>query len=153
MRKSIDGLMAIIRDTYEMDPYSNSLFLFCGRRCDRIKALHFEKDGFCLLYKRLDNGRFQWPRNPSEVRNLTRQEYRWLLEGLSIDQPKAIRPSKKKDFWSLCKREKIFPARIDLVKPHQRLILMMEEALSWLVDNPLHFSCIVVWLCKTECFL
>ena len=107
--------MAIIRDTYEMDPYSNSLFLFCGRRCDRIKALHFEKDGFCLLYKRLDNGRFQWPRNPSEVRNLTRQEYRWLLEGLSIDQPKAIRPSKKKDFWSLCKREKIFPARIDLV--------------------------------------
>ena len=56
MRKSIDGLMAIIRDTYELDPYSNSLFLFCGRRCDRIKALHFEKDGFCLYYKRLDNG-------------------------------------------------------------------------------------------------
>ena len=98
MRKSIDGLMAIIRDTYEMDPYSNSLFLFCGRRCDRIKALHFEKDGFCLLYKRLDNGRFQWPRNSSEVRNLTRQEYRWLLEGLSIDQPKAIRPAGKKNF-------------------------------------------------------
>ena len=98
MRKSIDGLMAIIRDTYEMDPYSNSLFLFCGRRCDRIKALHFEKDGFCLLYKRLDNGRFQWPRNSSEVRNLTRQEYRWLLEGLSIDQPKAIRPAGKRDF-------------------------------------------------------
>ena len=93
-----NGLMAIIRDTYEMDPYSNSLFLFCGRRCDRIKALHFEKDGFCLLYKRLDNGRFQWPRNSSQVRNLTRQEYRWLLEGLSIDQPKAIRPVKKKDF-------------------------------------------------------
>lgn len=93
-----NGLMAIIRDTYEMEPYSNSLFLFCGRRCDRIKALHFEKDGFCLLYKRLDNGRFQWPRNSSQVRNLTRQEYRWLLEGLSIDQPKAIRPVKKKDF-------------------------------------------------------
>ena len=79
-------------------PYSNSLFLFCGRRCDRIKALHFEKDGFCLYYKRLDNGRFQWPRDPSEVRNLTRQEYRWLLEGLSIDQPKAIRPAGRKDF-------------------------------------------------------
>ena len=45
--------MAIVRDTYELDPYSNSLFLFCGRRCDRIKALHFEKDGFCLYYKRL----------------------------------------------------------------------------------------------------
>ena len=98
MRKSIDGLMAIIRDTYEMDPYSNSLFLFCGRRCDRIKALHFEKDGFCLLYKRLDNGRFQRPKNSTETKNLTRQEYRWLLERLSLDQPKAIRPAGKKDF-------------------------------------------------------
>ena len=98
MRKSIDGLMAVIWDTYEMDPYSNSLFFFCGRRCDRSKALHFEKDGFCLLYKRLDNGRFQWPRNSAEVRNLTRQEYHWLLEGLPIDQPRAIRPAGKKDF-------------------------------------------------------
>ena len=43
MRKSIDGLMAIVRDTYELDPYSNSVFLFCGRRADRIKALHYEK--------------------------------------------------------------------------------------------------------------
>ena len=152
MRKSIDGLMAIIRETYEMDPYSNSLFLFCGRRCDRIKALHFEKDGFCLLYKRLDNGRFQWPRNSSEVRNLTRQEYRWLLEGLSIDQPKAIRPAGKKDFWSLCKREKIF------------LSLMGQEKHCWWVthitiepsedqeDNGPHFFGITVCVWKTQHF-
>lgn len=98
MRKSIDGLMAVVRDTYSLDPYENILFLFCGRRCDRIKALHFEKDGFVLLYKRLDNGRFQWPRNADEVRRLTRQEFRWLCEGLSIEQPKAIKPSGKKDF-------------------------------------------------------
>lgn len=98
MRKSIDGLMAIVQQTYKMDPYSNSLYLFCGRRCDRIKALHFEKDGFVLLYKRLDNGRFQWPRSSKEVKALTRQEYRWLLEGLSIEQPKAIRPTEKKPF-------------------------------------------------------
>ncbi len=98
MRKSIDGLMAIIRDTFEMDPYSNSLFLFCGRRCDRIKALHHEKDGFCLLYKRLDEGRYQWPRNASEARELSRQEFRWLLEGLSVEQPKAIKASEKRDF-------------------------------------------------------
>ena len=92
MRKSIDGLMSIVRDTYEMDPFSNSLYLFCGRRCDRLKALHYDKDGFCLYYKRLQNERYQWPRNASEVRALSRQEYRWLLEGLAIDQPKAIRP-------------------------------------------------------------
>lgn len=101
MRKSIDGLMAIIRDNCKLDPYSNSVFLFCGRRSDRIKALHYEKDGFCLLYKRLERERgesfrFQWPRKAEEVRNLTRQEFRWLLEGLSIDQPKAIKPSTEK---------------------------------------------------------
>ncbi|WP_416389194.1 IS66 family insertion sequence element accessory protein TnpB [Mediterraneibacter glycyrrhizinilyticus] len=50
MRKSIDGLMAIVRDIYELDPYSNSLFLFCGRRCDRIKALHFEKLSAAFCY-------------------------------------------------------------------------------------------------------
>ena len=93
MRKSIDGLMGIIRDTYSLDPFSNALYLFCGRKCDRLKALHFDKDGFVLYYKRLDNGRYQWPRNASEVRTLSRQEYRWLLEGLAIDQPKAIRSS------------------------------------------------------------
>lgn len=102
MRRSIDGLMAIIRDTYQMDPYANALFLFCGRRRNTIKALYFDKDGFCLLYKRLDSdGRFQWPRNASEVRPLSRQEFRWLMEGLSIEQPKAIRPTpknRKKDF-------------------------------------------------------
>lgn len=98
MRRSIDGLMAIIRDTYQMDPYANALYLFCGHKSNRLKALHFDKDGFVLLYKRLNSGRFQWPRNASEVRTLTRQEYRWLLEGLSMDQPKAIKPSQGKDF-------------------------------------------------------
>lgn len=100
MRKSIDGLMSIIRSTYEMDPYANAVYLFCGRRADRIKALHFEKDGFVLVYKRLDGGgRYQWPRNADEVRSLSRQEFRWLLEGLTIEQPKAIKPVlTKKDY-------------------------------------------------------
>ena len=92
MRRSIDGLMAIIRDTYQMDPYANALYLFCGRRRNTLKALYFDKDGFCLLYKRLDsNGKFQWPRNASEVRPLTRQEFSWLMEGLSIVEMQASR--------------------------------------------------------------
>ena len=48
MRKSIDGLMSIVKDTFALDPFANALYLFCGRRCDRIKALHFDKDGFIL---------------------------------------------------------------------------------------------------------
>lgn len=100
MRKSFDGLMAVIRDNFQMDPYENAVFLFCGRDSRKIKALHHEKDGFVLLQKRLDgDSRYKWPRNESEVRSLTRQEFRWLMEGLSIDQPKAIKPGPaKRDF-------------------------------------------------------
>ncbi|MCR4643878.1 MAG: IS66 family insertion sequence element accessory protein TnpB [Oscillospiraceae bacterium] len=94
LRRSIDGLATIIQGQLELDPFSNALFLFCGRRCDRIKGLLWEGDGFLLLYKRLDNGRFQWPRNETEARLLTPQQTRWLLEGLMIDQPKAIREGK-----------------------------------------------------------
>lgn len=97
MRRSIDGLMAIIRDTYRMDPFARAVYLFCGRKKNSLKALYFDKDGFVLLYKRLDSGRFQWPKTASEVRPLTRQEFRWLMEGLSIDQPRAIHPSKRRD--------------------------------------------------------
>ena len=89
MRKSIDGLAATIQQSFRLDPFSKNLFLFCGRRSDRIKALFWEGDGFVLLYKRLESGRFQWPRDESEVRNITMQQFRWLIEGLSIDQPKA----------------------------------------------------------------
>ena len=56
MRRGIDGLMNIIKHTYQMDPYSNAVFLFCGRRSDRIKALVYERDGFTMLYKRLESG-------------------------------------------------------------------------------------------------
>ena len=57
MRKSIDGLMGIIKETYQLDPYSNALFLFCGRRCDRLKALHFDKDGFIATGVPVADGR------------------------------------------------------------------------------------------------
>ena len=91
MRKAIDGLAAIIQQQFELDLFSNSLFLFCGRKCDRMKALLWEGDGFVLLYKRLETGKFNWPRNRNEVRSLTNEQYIWLLQGLSIDQPKAIK--------------------------------------------------------------
>lgn len=91
MRKSINGLAAIVQQNFQLNPFQNSLFLFCGKKCDRLKALYWEEDGFLLLYKRLENGRFQWPRNENAVRNISQQELRWLLEGLAIDQPKAVK--------------------------------------------------------------
>ena len=89
LRRGIDGLATIVQQQFELDPFTNTLFLFCGRRRDRIKALYWDGDGFLLLYKRLERGSFQWPRSETEARALTSQQYRWLMEGLSIDQPKA----------------------------------------------------------------
>mgnify|MGYP004560240479 CR=1 FL=1 len=76
MRKSFDGLMAVIRDNFQMDLFSNAVFLFCRCKKNTMKAFYFDRDGFVLLQKRLDNGKFQWLRNASEVRHLTRQGIR-----------------------------------------------------------------------------
>ena len=91
LRRGIDGLAGIIQEQFHLDPFTSSLFLFCGRRSDRVKALYWEGDGFVLLYKRLESGSFQWPRSPDEARLITSQQYRWLMEGLSVEQPKAHR--------------------------------------------------------------
>ena len=92
LRRGIDGLATIVQEQFLLDPFTNTLFLFCGRRRDRIKGLLWEGNGFLLLYKRLESGSFQWPRTGDEARQLTPQQYRWLMEGLSIDQPNAHRP-------------------------------------------------------------
>jgi transposase len=96
MRKSIDGLAAIVSQNFKLNPFENSLFLFCGGKKDRMKALLWEGDGFLLMYKRLENGAFQWPRTPEEVRQITPQQFRWLIEGLSIDQKKVIKKVESK---------------------------------------------------------
>jgi len=95
MRKGMTGLATIIQGTHSLDPYNKSLYLFCGRNARKLKGLLWEGDGFLLLQKCLDNGRFRWPRSTEEARRLSPQEIRWLLEGLEIDQPKAIKPGKR----------------------------------------------------------
>lgn len=77
--------------------------MFCEQRTDRIKAL----DGYVLPYKRLSNGRFQWPRNETELRKLEPQSFRWLMEGLQIEHLKATRKGRKRDF-SGEKEEKLY---------------------------------------------
>ncbi|MBO4534133.1 MAG: IS66 family insertion sequence element accessory protein TnpB [Treponema sp.] len=92
MRKSIDGLCAIIQNEFYMNIDRNAIYLFCGRKRDRIKAILQESDGMVLIYKRLSvEGSYKWPRNRSEVRNLTWREFDWLMSGIDIEQPKAIK--------------------------------------------------------------
>ncbi|MGX7394056.1 IS66 family insertion sequence element accessory protein TnpB [Carnobacterium mobile] len=93
MRRQIDGLTATIVEEYDMNVYDDAVFLFCGGRKDRFKALYWEGDGFIFLYKRLENGRLKWPRDQQEIKQLTSQQLRWLLEGLSIDQKVTIQPA------------------------------------------------------------
>ena len=71
LRRGIDGLAAIVQESFALDPFTNTLFLFCGRRKGRIKGLLWEGNGFLLLYKRLETGSFQWPRTGEEARQLT----------------------------------------------------------------------------------
>ena len=99
LRCGIDGLAQIVTLQYGYEIDENSLFLFCGRRTDRIKALWFSGDGFVLLYKRLNNGSFQWPRSKDELKLLTPQSFRWLMEGLATEQKKVIKKSRQKDMF------------------------------------------------------
>ncbi len=90
MRKSIDGLTALVREGFGLDPFAPALFVFCNRQRDKLKILFWEHNGFWLLYRRLERGRFQWPADAgSAPLRLTRRELRWLLDGLSLQQHQA----------------------------------------------------------------
>ena len=85
LRQGIDGLTAVIRRQLGIDPFQkNVLFVFCGRKPDKIKCLIWESDGFLLLYKRLLDGRYQRPRTKQEVMEMTQEQFEWLMSGQTI---------------------------------------------------------------------
>ena len=94
MRKSIDGLALIVSEVLELDPFSESLFVFCNRGRNKLKILHWQTNGFWLYYRRLEKGRFKWPATdyPDEAVNISRRELNWLLDGLPLNQKAAHRP-------------------------------------------------------------
>lgn len=96
LRLGIDGLAQLVQGQFQLDPFSNSLFVFCGRRRKRIKALLWEGDGFVLLYKRVEEGCYQWPRDTQEMRQLSWKEFGWLLDGLKPEQPTALRKTERR---------------------------------------------------------
>lgn len=91
MRRGIDGLAGLVIEEMELKACDEkAMFIFCGRKKDRYKILYWEKDGFTLLYKRIESGKLKWPNELDSVLELSSQQYRWLMEGLSINQPRSI---------------------------------------------------------------
>lgn len=85
LRKSIEGLKILIGRDFNLNPYQeNVIFLFCGKSSSRIKALVWEGDGFLLLMKRLEDGKFCWPRTPGDVLSLTQEQFDNLMHGFTI---------------------------------------------------------------------
>jgi transposase len=94
MRRGFDTLAAAVKEFLRHDPFSGNLFLFVSRGKDRMKILYWEKDGFCLWYKRLEEGTFKLPSNkdaPVSV-ELKATELAMLLEGIDL---KSIKRSKR----------------------------------------------------------
>jgi len=82
LRKGFDGLAALVKATLAEDPYSGHLFAFRGRRGDRLKVLWYDGDGLCLFIKRLERGKFVWPRVTSGVVSLSPAQLAMLIEGI-----------------------------------------------------------------------
>ena len=87
MRKGFDGLAALVQLNLHEDPFSGQLFVFRGRRGDRVKILWWDGDGLCLFAKRLERGRFVWPRATDGAVHLTQAQLSMLLEGIDWRRP------------------------------------------------------------------
>jgi transposase len=100
LRKSVDGLAHIVKQDFEMDPFGNYLFLFCNKNRNRLKGLCWDKNGFCLCYKRLDGmgAKFMWPDKVCAVRDISVAQLKLLLGGLSVDPPRGFGEVAARDF-------------------------------------------------------
>ena len=92
MRKSFDGLCAVTQNVLKKDPFSGHVFAFCNRRRDRLKLLLWDRDGFWVFAKRLEQGTFAWPERACQVDRITMKELLCILEGIDL---RDTRPRKR----------------------------------------------------------
>lgn len=86
MRKSINGLMMLVQESFSLDPFEESIYVFCNRKRDRLKILEWDQDGFWLYFKRLEKGHFRWPQpGESPVMTLSNKELSVLLGGVKVE--------------------------------------------------------------------
>ena len=93
-RKGMDGLAALVKEQLRADPYSGAIFVFRARRADRVKLIVWDGTGLCLYAKRLEQGRFRWPRVEDGTMRLTPAQLAALIEGLDWTRVQAIEPER-----------------------------------------------------------
>ena len=87
MRKSINGLMVLVQNSFGQDPFAEALYVFCNRNRDRIEILEWDGDGFWLYFKRLERGRFRWPEVGEEnTMTLTNEELMCLIGSAKLEK-------------------------------------------------------------------
>lgn len=94
MRRGFDGLAALVQTRLEADPFSGQIFVFRGRRGDRVKLLWWDGDGLCLLAKRLEAGKFVWPQATHGSVSLSAAQLSMLLEGIDWRRPVRTAPQR-----------------------------------------------------------
>jgi transposase len=103
LRKSHDGLAALVEHALEEDPFSGQLFVFRNKRCDRVKLLYWDGDGYALWYKRLEIGSFRFPAAPESATRLTiaASDLSMLLSGVDLTSVKRSRRYRRRDSQKL----------------------------------------------------
>ena len=84
MRKQIDGLCVLVANTFKQSPQSATVFVFYNRARDKVKLLTWDKEGFVLIYKRLEKGKFYFPRGKLDPYAITQDQLKWLFAGLDF---------------------------------------------------------------------
>ena len=93
-RKQIDSLCIEVQSKFHLNPYEKAALIFCNKKRNSIKVLCYDKNGFILAQKKLldtEKMKFQWPKNSQEMKNITREQLRWLLSGLKINPEKCFK--------------------------------------------------------------
>lgn len=93
-RKQTSSLCSIVQNKFSMNPYDKSAYIFCNKKRNSIRVLCYDKNGFILAQKTLldkEKIKFDWPRDSSELKKITKQQLSWLLSGLKIEQKNSFK--------------------------------------------------------------
>ena len=84
MRKSVNGLSAIVQNDMKLNPFEQGYYVFCNKTRRLLKLLYWDKTGFALWYKRLERNKFPWPMEKKDVQKITAEQIQWLLCGIDF---------------------------------------------------------------------